>query len=142
MIVFQIAIQKNKRMKNKKQLFLKFPEFYLILLTILGGYTPPFSINPIFLVILGVLILHMIFKNKVVGTVVGILFLVINLYMVGALISEFNEFIAFTTEAKQLLFVGLTLWSLNMLASLTMIYKYALMDLKRDPQIAYTEKLS
>ncbi len=129
-------------MKNKKQLFLKFPEYYLIVLTMLGGYTPPFSINPVFVGILAILIIQIIFKNKIIGTVLGVLFLVINLYMLGALISEFNEFTAFNADAKQLLVVGLTLWSLNMLASCTMIYKYSIMNLKRNPQVAYTGKIS
>ncbi|WP_299212316.1 hypothetical protein [uncultured Dokdonia sp.] len=128
-------------MKNKKQLFLQFPEYYLLILTILGGYTPPFSFNPIFIGILGMLILLMIFKNKIVGIVLGSLFLLINLYMLGALISELSEFTVFNTAAKNLVFVGFTLWSLNMLAAVTMIYKYAFMDLKRNLLVTSTEKV-
>lgn len=129
-------------MKNKKLQFLQFPEYYLLVLTILGGYTPPFSFHPIFIGILGLLVVQLIFKNKIVGTILGSLFLLINLYMLGALISELREFTAFNTAAKNLAFVGFTLWGLNMLAALTMIYKYAIIPIKRKPQGTTMENIS
>ena len=107
-----------------KALFLKSPEYYLMVLAILAGYTPPFSINPIFIGIVGVLILQVIFKNRISGLIIATLFFLTNLYYLLALFSEFYEFPEFNNSAKQLLFVGLSLWIVNFTVSVTMIYKY------------------
>ncbi len=123
--------------KKAKQFLIKFPEYYLLVLVILSGYTPPFSFNPISIVLAAILILQIIFKNKISGLFIAGIFLLINLYMLAALISEFNEFPEFNMDAKQLLFVGLSLWSLNMFSSIVMIYKYAKADNLNNSQIEY-----
>ena len=122
-----------------KTVFLKFPEYYLLILAILAGYSPPFYINPIFIGIMIILILQIIYKNRILGLVFGGFFLLINLYMLGALISEFNEFTEFNTNAKQLLFVGLTLWVLNITTSLIMIYKYSTTVQNREKLLQRTD---
>jgi len=108
-----------------KNLFFKTPEYYFIVLAILAGYSPPFYINPIFIGIVGILVLQIIFKNRVSGLMLGILFFLINLYFLGALLSEFYNLTEFNNIAKELLFVGVTLWVVNFILSLTMSYKYA-----------------
>ena len=107
-----------------KKTLLNSPEYYLVILIILSGYTPPFSFNPIFIGLTAIVMLQIIFKNKISGIIIGSSFLLINLFMLGALISEFREFATFNSQAKQLLFVGLPLWALNMTASIIIIYKY------------------
>ena len=108
-----------------KTIFFKLPEYYLLILAILAGYSPSFSINPIFVGIVILLILQIILKNTISGLLLGILFFLTNLYFLGALLSEFSEFTEFNNSAKQLLFVGLTIWIVNFTLSLTLIYKYA-----------------
>ena len=93
-------------MKKLKRILLSFPEYYLVVLVLLSGYTPPFYINPIFIGIALILILQIIFKSKTVGIVIAALFMAGNLFMMLALISEFQEFPSFTANAAQLLFVG------------------------------------
>lgn len=124
-------------MKKAKQILFKFPEYYLVVLAILAGYTPPFSFNPIFIGIAVIPILQLIFKNKISGIVLGSIFLLINLYMLGALFSEFLEFTELNSSAIQLLFVGISLWGLNMLVSIVMIYKYSKTEIENNPQLAY-----
>lgn len=126
---------------NVKQILFKLPEYYLLVLIILSGYSPPFTFNTIALVLAAILILQIIFTNKISGLIIAGVFLLINLYMLGALISEFNEFPEFNKEAKQLLFVGLSLWSLNMVTSIMMIYKYAKTD-ENNSQIEYKQQES
>ncbi len=116
-------------MKKAKQILIKLPEYYFIVIAILAGYTPPFSFNPIFVGLAFILILQIVFKNKISGILLGSAFLLMNLYMLGALFSEFIEFTEFNNKAKQLLFVGLSLWIWNMLLSVTMIYKYSKNDI-------------
>jgi len=118
-----------------KKILFKLPEYYLIVLAILAGYSPPFYINPIFIVIAGIFTLQIIFKNKISGISLGILFFLINLYFLGALISEFNEFTELNNKTKQLLFVGLIIWIVNMILSLTMIYKYSTNNFKKGLRI-------
>ena len=118
-----------------KKILFKLPEYYLIVLAILAGYSPPFYINPIFIVIAGIFTLQIIFKNKISGISSGILFFLINLYFLGALISEFNEFAEFNNKTEQLLFVGLIIWIVNMILSLTMIYKYSTNNFKKGLRI-------
>jgi len=108
-----------------KSTLFKLPEYYLILLVVLAGYTPPLAVNPIFIGIAVVLILQLFFKNRIAGLLLGSLFFLINLYFLGAVLSEFNEFTVVDFSAKHLLAVGLTIWLLNSTASFMMIYKYA-----------------
>jgi len=118
-----------------KKILFKLPEYYLIVLAILAGYSPPFYINPIFIVIAGIFTLQIIFKNKISGISLGILFFLINLYFLRALISEFNELAEFNNKTEQLLFVGLIIWIVNMILSLTMIYKYSTNNFKKGLRI-------
>ena len=115
-----------------KRIYLKFPEYYLIILTFLAGYSPPFYINPIFVVIVIILILQIVFKNRILGLVLGSLFFLVNLFFLAALISELNEFTKINTDAKQLLLVGLSIWITNMLMSLVLIYKYSTLIRAKD----------
>ncbi len=127
-------------MKKVKQILMKFPEYYLVVLTILVGYTPPFGFSLISIGLAAVLIFQIVFKNKISGLLIASIFLLINLYMLGALISEFNEFPEFNNSAKQLLFVGLSLWSLNILSSGVMIYKYSKTESVNNSQIEYKQQ--
>jgi len=107
-----------------KSILLKSPEYYFIILSILAGYSPPFYINPIFIGIVGLLVLQIFFKNRISGLTFGIIFFLINLYFLGAVISEFSEFNEFNSKAKQLIFVGSGIWTMNLFFVLIMIYKY------------------
>jgi len=107
-----------------KKLIYKLPEYYLLILVVLAGYSPPFYINPIFIGIAFVLVLQIIFKNKISGIIIAMLFFLANLYFLGALLSEFNEFEVFNSKAQLLLFVGLFIWLANLLFSLTMVLKH------------------
>ena len=117
-------------MNKLKQILLSFPEYYLVVLALLSGYTPPFYINPIFIGIALILILQIIFKNKIVGIAIAALFMAGNLFMMLALISELQEFSRFTANAAQLLFVGFGLIFFNLFIVGVMTYKYLYKDNK------------
>ena len=109
-----------------KPLIYKFPEYYLIMLVVLAGYSPPFNIHPICIGIMLLLILQIVLKNKTSGLILGALFFLINLFFLGALIAEFNEFTELTASAIQLIGVGLIIWIVNLTISLLMISKYSM----------------
>lgn len=111
-----------------KSTLLKIPEYYLMILAIMAGYSPPFHINPIFVGMGVILVLQIIFQNRIFGLILGILFFVVNLLFLGALLSELSEFTAFTKEAASLLFVGLMIWTANIVAATAMIYKNSKTD--------------
>ncbi len=112
-------------MKNIKTVLSHLPEYYLIVLVLLSGYTPPISINPFAIVLAFLLVLQVIFKGKATGLAIAGLFIMVNLYMLGALISEFNEFPTFNAGAAALVFGGSGIFILNLLAATAMIFKYA-----------------
>ncbi|HKL04059.1 MAG TPA: hypothetical protein VJ911_10295 [Cryomorphaceae bacterium] len=121
-------------MKKAKQLLIVVPEYYLIILVLLAGYTPPFSINPLCIGVAIIPMLQIVFKHKVSGILLGSIFFMVNLFFLGALISELLEFTSFTSNAIQLLVGGLSLWVLNLISSISMIYKYSKVELDRNQQ--------
>ena len=80
------------------------------------------------LMILGLLIFT---KNKILGMTISIFLILINLYLFLALASEFSEFIVFNADAKKLLGVGVLFIGLNLLFSILMLLKYALLPSKK-----------
>ena len=124
-------------MEKTKQILLKLPEFYLIALAILSCYTPPFSFNPMVIGLVAIAILQIVFKNKISGLAIAGTVLMINLLMLFASISEFNEFPTLNSDAKQLLFGGLLLFGLNFVMAGIMVYKYAIKGDTKNVQIEF-----
>lgn len=100
------------------------PEYYLLILVLIVGYTPPISISFLSILLVILLALQIIFKHKITGFLISVLFALTNLYLLFALFSEFSEFATFNTQAKKLLFVGLALFILHMFISVVMIFRY------------------
>lgn len=105
-------------MKNKLK-FTKFvrtqlPLIYFICAAIALFYGENY--NYVTLGIILILIIQLIIKNKIVGISLGILISIISFVMFLAVISEFNDFEAVSTNALQLITIGslLTLSGLSM----------------------------
>lgn len=111
-------------MKNFKSILLKTPELYLIFLVIFSSSSDKLQLNPIAIGLVVILFLQIVFKNKVSGLVIASLFIILNLYMLAAVSSEFNEFTIINAEAQQLRAVGLLLFILNSTMAGCMMYKY------------------
>lgn len=110
-------------MNKTKQIVMKLPEYYILILAILAAYKSPFSFTPIGTALAVIMIFQIVYKNKISGLVISILFLMVNLYMIFALLSEFQEFSSFNSEAKKLLFGGLSIWLTNLFFGGLMFYK-------------------
>ncbi len=110
--------------QNLKRRSIRNPEYYLVLLTLLAAYQPPFSFHPIMLGGVGIWCLQIFFQNKYLGIGLASLFTLFNVYMLSALFSEFNEFPDFNAKAQQLLLVGLLIWILNMMVGILLFNKY------------------
>ena len=114
-----------KPIHQMKPFLFQLPEYALVLLVLSAAYTPPFSFNPLVLIAVAALALQLIFKNRVTGLLIGGLFLLANLFFLGAVVSEFAEFPQKTSDAYLLLIGGFSVFLLTMAMSVMMIYKYA-----------------
>ena len=118
-------------MSKLKQIALQIPEYLLLAAVIFYWGSAGWGLNYISIVLLVVLILQIIFKNKLVGIAIPSILIMTCFYMLLALFSEFREFPSFNKEAQTLLFVGLSFFLGTILVSGIMIYKYA--SLKQNP---------
>ncbi len=81
-------------------------------------------VNPIAIGLLIILGLQLVFQKPSSGIAIASIFLVLNLFMVLALLSELSEFTEYTTNFYQLLIVGSLYLGLNIWVSSRMILKY------------------
>jgi hypothetical protein len=112
-------------MEKLKQGLIRFPEYYFVVLTVILGYEPPLSFNPIALGFIFILIFQIIFKNAISGLILGGLLILANIYMLFALASEFSEFPTVNAAAIQLLLVGLVIIGVNLTVAGFMISRYS-----------------
>jgi hypothetical protein len=102
----------------------RFAEYYLIVMIFLAGYTPPFHIIIPAIILIAILALQAIFKNRVSGIIISSIFLMVNLYMVLAMISELSHFNTFNASAQKLLFGGSIIFIVNFIIGGLMVGKY------------------
>ena len=81
-------------------------------------------LNPVAAILLAIVATVMISKNKVLGVIISLLFLLLNLYMVLAMISELNAFTSFNERARQLAIFGSLYFGLNITVSIIMGSKW------------------
>ncbi|RXF68688.1 hypothetical protein [Arcticibacter tournemirensis] len=110
-------------MEKIKQIQKWVPELYLIA-SVIFYWASTFLLNPVAIILLLILALLIFIKSEILGVVISFLFLMLNLYMVLALISELNEFPAFNKDAKIMLLVGGGYLGLNITLSIAMLIKW------------------
>ncbi|MDT0557617.1 hypothetical protein RM697_03100 [Ichthyenterobacterium sp. W332] len=106
-----------------KTLKLYLPELYLIAAIIIYYISAALIVNWMAFGLLVIVAVLLITKHKVFGICVGLCLVIINLYMVLALLSELSEFETFNNDALQLLVLGSLFLGLNLLFSGMLIYK-------------------
>jgi maltodextrin utilization protein YvdJ len=119
-------------MKNKIAAVL--PESLLMGSVIFYWVSTANLLNPAAIVLVLVLGLQMVFKNRVVGLAIPIVLILASLFMVLALISELNEFPNFNADAQKMLLVGSTWLIATLCISGFMLFKYATLQPKRVKQ--------
>lgn len=78
-------------MRNLKQLFFKFPEFYFVILALLSGYNPPFYVNPIAIALIVILFLQLIFKDPIKLLLFGLAIIISNFVFCGLMIHKYKR---------------------------------------------------
>lgn len=120
-----------------KKILFKLPEYYFIIMLFLAGFTPPFYVHYLSLIFIAVLVLQIVFKNKTSGLLLGGIAFFGNLFFLAALFSEFNDFTEFNSEAQRFIIIGITIWVLNLIASVTIIYRYVKVKTRSNQRIKY-----
>lgn len=100
------------------------PELYMVAGVLFYWISTANFLNPIAIVLLIVLGWQAYTQKFASGIVIATVFLILNLYMVLALLSELSEFTSATSNFYQLLIVGSLFLGCNLLASIFMILKY------------------
>ncbi|WP_289056055.1 hypothetical protein [Carboxylicivirga marina] len=122
-------------MRNLKRIALVLPEYLLIAAVIFYWLSAGLMFNPIAIGLIIGLTLQIIFKNRIVGIIIPSLLILTSFYMLFAVMSEFKEFPTFNSEAKKLLFVGLSYFISTMIVSAIMIFKYTTLETKKGGQL-------
>lgn len=111
-------------MKIPSKLAASLPETYIILVVLFTGYSAPFSIHPLALIIAAIVSLQLIFRNAISGIMLANLFIIMNVYMIMALLSEFHEFSTFNLAAAKLLVTGSLIILTNLFIGGYMFFNY------------------
>jgi len=116
-------------MKKFESILLKAPEYYLIALIALLTFPPlNFWIGFVGLCIISILVLQIIYRNSVIGFILSGLFLLVDLYFLLALLSEFYKFQTINANAIRLIVVGLMIFFFHLGISALMFIHYATRD--------------
>lgn len=111
-------------MKKLKHYFVSYPEYYLVAATLLAFYKPPFTINAFGIILAVIFFLQATLKIRLTGILIGCLFFLFNIYLILALVDEFNEFPTVSTRAIQMLLMGTAIITINLTFSVLTVKKY------------------
>lgn len=113
-----------KTLKNMKSRLWNIPEYLLLLAVLLYWLPTSNPFNWVAITLIAVLVLQIIYKNKILGIIISSVLILICCYMYLALFSELREFPTFNTDAKQLLFIGLSVFTTTLVVAGFMFFKY------------------
>lgn len=109
------------------------PEFYYIGLgafSTMENYFANGQVNYTALLITWLMFLQVFYKNKILGLIYGNVCALFSVYMLLALVSEYNEFNSGTIEAVRMLIYGSVLFVSGLIMAIFMIYNYATSETK------------
>ncbi len=109
------------------------PEAYFILSVLYYWVMTGTLLNPFAIALLLGIAILLIFRNKALGLLLSLLSILINLFLFAALMSEYREFHEPTPASRDLILYGSIYLGLNLLMSLIMLVKYALMESASKP---------
>ena len=118
-------------MKKIKKFIFEFPETYFLAVLLGAGLKPPFEVSPFLMAIACIFIFQMLVMNGFLGMIIANVFLILNSFLLVALISKLGEFEVFNGDAYQLLIGGSLFWCSNLYFAILMIRKYMDSDQKK-----------
>lgn len=117
-------------MTKAKQILKLSPEFYLLAATIYYWTLTANVVNPIAIGLLCIIVFQLVFKKTISGLMISGLFIVLNLYLILALVSELSEFTEASSSYYKLLTVGSLFLGFNIIAGSFMFWKYIKKEIK------------
>ena len=115
---------------SRKDIAFLSPELYLIAATIYYWTLTSNLFNPIAIGLLAILIYQITTRKLKLGLIIASVFILLNLYLVLALISELSQFSELNQNATNLLIFGTLFLGLNLCAGTFMFRKYIKQSLK------------
>lgn len=106
-----------------KKIVKNLPELYLIVAVLFYWQSTANLFNPIAIVLLVVLIFQLVFKKQYLGITIATIFIIANLYLILALVSELREFKEITYDFLLLITVGILFIVLNLIAGTALFKK-------------------
>ena len=100
------------------------PELYLVLATLYYWFLTSNLLNPFAIFFLVVLTFQILYKKFISGILISSALILINLYLVLALLSELSEFTEPNEDYYKLFIIGSIFIGLNLLAGVFMFWKY------------------
>ena len=102
----------------------EFPECYLIGATLYYWSLTATVLNPVAITLLLILGFQRYTKKPITGVVIAGIFILANLFLVFALLSELSEFVVASRNYYVLLGVGSAFLGINLIVAFLMISKY------------------
>jgi hypothetical protein len=106
------------------------PELFLISSVIYYWILTSNLLNPFAIGLLAILIYQIINKKTTLGLIISAIVLVLNLFMVLALISELSEFDVVNQNYKNLIIFGSFYLGVNLILASIMFFKYIKLKIK------------
>lgn len=114
-----------------KSLLTNLPEIFFIGLGgawLLENLYSSSHVNYVALLVIWLLFLQLIYKNRLTGIIYGNILGLFSLYMLGAVYSEFSEFETITVNAIMLLVIGGGIFGVGVFMAGKMLYNYLTTD--------------
>lgn len=111
-------------MKVSKRIVYLLPEIYLLIAVVYYWILTANLLNPFAIILIGLLIFQIKTRAKLTGVSIAIILLLLNFFMLFALMSELNEFPEFNSKARTLAIVGFSFFGFNILVGSAMLVLY------------------
>lgn len=120
---------------NIKTTINKYPEFFLIPAILFYWMSAAIVYNPFAIGLLSFLLAIHLFSLKIVGRIFSVVFIILNLYMILAMLSELSEFPVFNMKAFYLLSVGSFFIGYNIFFGVKVFIKHSLENTNMQLQV-------
>ena len=111
-------------MKISKNILYRLPEIYLLIAVLYYWILTANLLNPFAIILVGLLAFQLKTRIKITGITIAIVLLLLNFFMLFALMSELNEFPEFNSNAKTMALVGFSFFGINIFIGTAMLVLY------------------
>jgi len=101
----------------------RYVEILLIFSVVFYWVSTANILNPIAISLMAILLYQLWSQNKTTGMILGSIYLLLNLYLILALMSEFSEFPSGDIEGLKMLLIGMSFIGVNIFLSICLLRK-------------------